>query len=430
MHFGVGGFHRAHQAMYHDRLLNAGKGFEYGICGVGVMPQDRAMKDALDAQDHLYTLVVKHADGTYEPRVIGSIVDYLFAPDDPEAVVEKLAAETTRIVSLTVTEGGYEPDNVVFRHILDALALRRERGLAPFTVMSCDNLPGNGDRTRQVCLELARGERRRIDRRRVPERDGRPDHAADHRRRPRARSSERFGIDDAWPVVCEPFTQWVLEDAFTLGRPPYEDAGVQVVDDVEPYELMKLRLLNASHQALCYFAYLDGYRLVHEAAQDPLYRTFLRGYMDREGTPTLAPVPGVDLDDYKATLIERFSNPEVRDTVARLCAESSDRIPKWLLPVIRHNLEPRRRDRAQRRRRRQLGALRRGHGRAGRADRGRRPAQGPRHRQRPERRVPRGPRAVRRPRRRPPLQVAAFDEALDSLHEHGARTTLERYQSV
>jgi mannitol 2-dehydrogenase len=149
---------------------------------------------------------------------------------------------------------------------------------------------------------------------------------------------ERFGIDDRWPVVCEPFTQWVLEDSFSAGRPPYEDAGVQVVEDVVPYELMKLRLLNASHQGMCYFGYLCGYRLVHETAQDPLFRTFLLGYMNEEATPTLAPVPGVDLDDYKHTLIERFSNPEVRDTIARLCAESSDRIPKWLLPVIREQL--------------------------------------------------------------------------------------------
>jgi mannitol 2-dehydrogenase len=154
----------------------------------------------------------------------------------------------------------------------------------------------------------------------------------------RAEVRERFGIEDQWPVVCEPFTQWVLQDAFTAGRPPYQAAGVQVVDDVEPYELMKLRLLNGSHQAMCYFAYLAGYRLVHEAAQDPLFRAFLLGYMDEEATPTLAPVPGVDLDEYKHTLIERFSNPEVRDTIARLCAQSSDRIPKWLLPVVRQQL--------------------------------------------------------------------------------------------
>src|SRR5690348_9663448 len=155
----------------------------------------------------------------------------------------------------------------------------------------------------------------------------------------RAEVADRFGIDDRWPVVCEPFVQWVLEDDFADGRPPYEDAGVQLVGEVEPYELMKLRLLNASHQALCYFAYLSGYRLVHDAAQDPLFAEFLLAYMDREATPTLEPVPGVDLDEYKHQLIDRFSNAQVRDTVARLCAESSDRIPKWLLPVIRHNLE-------------------------------------------------------------------------------------------
>ena len=344
VHFGVGGFHRAHQAMYHDRLMNDGKALEWGICGVGVMPGDRAMKEALDAQDGLYTLVVKHADGTYEPQVIGAIVEYLFAPDDPEAVLEKLASESTRIVSLTITEGGYgvDPGSPAFGLITEGLRRRRERGLEPFTVMSCDNLQGNGHLSRRAFTAFA--SLRDPELGEWVEREVRFPNSMVDRITPvttdedRAEVRERFGIDDLWPVVCEPFTQWVLEDAFSLGRPPYEEAGVQVVEDVEPYELMKLRLLNASHQALCYFAYLDGYRLVHEAAQDPLYRSFLRGYMDLEGTPTLAPVPGVDLDEYKATLIERFSNPEVRDTVARLCAESSDRIPKWLLPVVRSQL--------------------------------------------------------------------------------------------
>ena len=363
VHFGVGGFHRAHQAMYHDRLMNSGKALEWGICGVGVMPGDRAMKEALDAQDGLFTLVVKHPDGRYEPRVIGSIVEYLFAPDDVEAVIEKLAASDTRIVSLTITEGGYSIDQITgdfvpsgdvlrdaegeaprttFGLVTEALRRRRECGVAPFTVMSCDNLQGNGHLSRRAFTAFASL--------RDPElgawvaHEVRFPNSMVDRITPvttdedRAEVRERFGVDDRWPVVCEPFTQWVLEDSFTLGRPPYEDAGVQVVEDVEPYELMKLRLLNASHQALCYFAYLDGYRLVHEAAQDPLYRSFLCGYMDDEGTPTLAPVPGVDLEDYKSTLIERFSNPEVRDTVARLCADSSDRIPKWLLPVVRSQL--------------------------------------------------------------------------------------------
>ena len=365
VHVGVGGFHRAHQAMYHDRLLSKGAARDWGICGVGVLPGDLRMKQVLDAQDGLYTLVLKHSDGTYEPRVIGSIVEYLFAPDDPEAVIERMAAESTRIVSLTITEGGYNLSDVTgefdvtnpdvladlepgavprtaFGLITEALRRRWKRGLTPFTVMSCDNLQGNGHLSQRVFTAFARL------------RDPDLGHWVEHETRfpnsmvdritpvttdaDRAEVRERFGIEDQWPVVCEPYTQWVLQDAFTAGRPPYEQVGVQVVDQVEPYELMKLRLLNGSHQAMAYFGYLCGYRLVHEAAQDPLFQSFLLGYMDFEATPTLAPVPGVDLDGYKHTLIERFSNPQVRDTIARLCAESSDRIPKWLLPVVRAQL--------------------------------------------------------------------------------------------
>jgi mannitol 2-dehydrogenase len=208
--------------------------------------------------------------------------------------------------------------------------------------MSCDNLQGNGQLARKAFSAFA--SLRDPELGAWIEREVRFPNSMVDRITPvttdedRKEVRERFGIDDRWPVVCEPFTQWVLEDSFSNGRPRYERAGVQIVDDVEPYELMKLRLLNASHQALCYFGYLCGYRLVHEAAQDPLFQRFLLGYMDEEATPTLAPVPGVDLDAYKRTLIERFGNPEVRDTIARLCAESSDRIPKWLLPVIRHQL--------------------------------------------------------------------------------------------
>jgi mannitol 2-dehydrogenase len=365
VHIGVGAFHRAHQAMYHDQLMNQGKALDWGICGVGVMPPDRRMKQVLDAQDGLYTLVIKHPDGTYEPRVIGSIVEYLFAPDDPEAVIEKMADAATRIVSLTVTEGGYNihavtgefdatnPDvaadlvpgavpRTSFGFITEALQRRRERGITPFTVMSCDNLQGNGHLSHKVFTAFAR-----LRDAELGEWVGRevsfPNSMVD-RITPvttdddRNEVKRRFGIDDSWPVVCEPFTQWVIEDRFAAGRPPYENAGVQIVDDVVPYELMKLRLLNASHQGLAYFGHLCGYRLVHDAAQDPLFRKFLLGYMNEEATPTLSPVPGVDLDAYKNTLIDRFSNPEVRDTIARLAAESSDRIPKWVLPVIREQL--------------------------------------------------------------------------------------------
>jgi mannitol 2-dehydrogenase len=364
VHLGVGAFHRAHQAMYHDRLLAAGAS-EWGICGMGVLDADARMRDALHAQRGLYTLVERGPDGD-EAAVIGSITGYRLAPDDPEAAIEQLAAENTRIVSLTVTEGGYnisdvtgefdpehadvvhdlesgEPPRTTFGLVAEALHRRRERGLAPFTVMSCDNLPHNGKLARLAFTTFARL--------REPElADWMDEHVefpnsmvdritpatTDDDRRLVA---ERFGIEDRWPVVCEPFVQWVLEDRFCAGRPAYEQAGVQVVEDVTPYELMKLRLLNASHQAIAYFGHLCGFELVHDAAQDEPMRRFLRAYMDREGAPTLPAVPGVDLDEYKDTLLERFANPAVRDTIPRLCAESSDRIPKWLVPVIRENLE-------------------------------------------------------------------------------------------
>ncbi|MCC9194699.1 mannitol dehydrogenase family protein [Arthrobacter sp. zg-Y916] len=366
VHFGVGGFHRAHQAMYLDRLMNAGKALDWGICGVGVLPADAAMKSVMDAQDCLYTLVLKNPDGTREGRVIGSITEYLLVPEDPEAVIAKMASPQIRIVSLTITEGGYNFHHVtgdfdadtpdvqadlapgavpatVFGLVTEALARRRDAGVPPFTVMSCDNIQGNGDVARRMFTAFADlrdpklGEWMRanvafpnsmVDRITPVTTD------AD-----RAMVAEDFGIEDAWPVVSEDFEQWVLEDHFPLGRPPFEDAGVQVVDDVEPYELMKLRLLNASHQGLCYFGYLAGYRYAHEVCQDPVFARFLLDYMEREATPTLKPLPGVDLDEYRHKLIERFSNEHVRDTLARLCAESSDRIPKWLLPVIRENLE-------------------------------------------------------------------------------------------
>ena len=147
-----------------------------------------------------------------------------------------------------------------------------------------------------------------------------------------------YGLEDGWPVVCEPFAQWALEDHFPLGRPAFEQVGVQVVEDVAPYELMKLRLLNAGHQAMCYLGYLSGYRYAHEVCGDELFTDFLLAYMDREATPTLEPVPGVDLDEYKHQLIERFANPEIKDTLARISAAGSDRIPKWLVPVIKHQL--------------------------------------------------------------------------------------------
>lgn len=366
VHFGVGAFHRAHQAMYLDRLLEAGGAQEWGICGVGVMERDAALRDVLADQDHLYALTTKAPDGVVETRIIGSIITHLHAPDDPAAVLARMVDPSTRIVSLTITEGGYsindatgefdprdagtladladpdQPPRSVLGFITAALRARREAGTVPFTVMSCDNIQGNGEVCRRAVVAFAE----RID----------PELAAWIRAEVafpssmvdritpvttdevRAELQTDHGIEDGWPIRSEAFTQWVLEDHFTAGRPALETVGVQVVDDVEPYELMKLRLLNAGHQAIAHLATLDGSVWVHEAAQDPLFQNFLQAYFHRDAIPTLAPVPGVDLDAYCDELIARFGNEAVRDTLARLATDSSDRIPKFLLPVLRARL--------------------------------------------------------------------------------------------
>ncbi|MDT5114888.1 MAG: mannitol 2-dehydrogenase [Mycobacterium sp.] len=342
-HIGTGHFHRAHQAMYIDRLLRQGLAHEWGICGVGVMPGDWTMRDVLTDQDGLYTLILEKPDGSRDAHVIGSIIDYRYAPDDPESALEMLAAPTTRIISLTITEGGYrDPDGPAFALIVEALDRRRRRGIAAPTIVSCDNIENNGAIAARAVLANAES--------RDP---GLAQWIAEEARFPSsmvdritpattvqmaAEVRRDFGVNDRWPVVAEPFSAWVLEDEFADGRPPLEQAGVLLVDDVAPYELMKLRLLNAGHQCLAYFAHLCGFEFVHEAAGDPVFADFLLAYFESEAIPTLPPVPGIDLHEFTRTLIERFANPGVRDTVARLCAFSSDRIPKWLIPVICDNL--------------------------------------------------------------------------------------------
>jgi mannitol 2-dehydrogenase len=342
-HIGAGHFHRAHQAAYINMLLQQGLAHEWGICGVGVMPADWTMRDVLNGQDGLYTLILENPDGTRDAEVIGSIIDYRYAPDDPESALDVLAAESTRIISLTITEGGYrDPYGPAFTLITEALARRRKQGIPAPTIVSCDNIENNGEVAKRTVLASAE----RTD----PEL---AEWVGEHARFPNsmvdritpattlemaAEVRRDFGVDDRWPVVAEPFSAWVIEDDFADGRPPLGKAGVLVVDDVRPYELMKLRMLNAGHQCLCYFAHLCGFEFVHDAAQDPLFAKYLLSYLEDEAIPTLPPVPGVDLHQFAGTLIERFANPAVRDTVARICAYSSDRIPKWLFPVITDNL--------------------------------------------------------------------------------------------
>jgi mannitol 2-dehydrogenase len=364
VHMSLGGFHRAHQAVYLDDLLHL-DGPRWGICGVGLLPQDARMRDVMRAQDCLYTVVERSAAGN-RARVIGSIVECLHAPADPQKVVEKMASPDCRIASLTITEGGYyvnqgtgqfndaHPDiqrdlahphepSSSFGLLAEALDRRRQRGLPPFTVQSCDNLQGNGDVTRKMFLAFASLRDRALGAW-LSEKGSFPNAMVD-RITPattdehRALVRDEIGIADGWPVVTEPFKQWVIEDRFPLGRPQWERVGAQMTSDVHPYEMMKIRLLNASHQALCYIGMLLGYRFADETMADADIRKLVETMMNVEVTPLLPDVPGIDLAQYKRTLVERFSNPTLRDQLARIGTEGSARIPKFVLPSVLERLE-------------------------------------------------------------------------------------------
>jgi mannitol 2-dehydrogenase len=365
MHVGVGGFHRAHQAVYMDDLFNQGGDPQWGYCGVGLLKHDARIRDVMRSQDCLYALVERSMEGD-KARIIGSIVNFLFAPDDPQKVIEQMASPNTRIVSLTITEGGYyidqstgeldakHPDiqydlahphepHCSFGYLLEALDRRRNRGLPPFTLMSCDNIQSNGEVAKKMLTAFAEL-RDPVFRNWLRENCLFPNSMVD-RITPattdehRTLVKEKFGIDDGWPVMTEPFKQWVIEDHFEQGRPAWESVGAQMTTDVLPYEKMKLRLLNASHQALCYIGMLLGYEFVHETMEDRDIRKLVKKMMDEEVTPLLSEVPGVDLTDYKRTLIERFANPAIRDQLSRIGIYGSSGIPKFVLPSIQEQLQ-------------------------------------------------------------------------------------------
>ena len=379
VHLGVGGFHRSHMALYTcDALSSQGTDGGWAICGVGLMPGDALMRDALTSQDCMYT-VLSRGQNTNEARVCGSIVKYLLAPDDPEAVLAQMSAETTKIVSLTITEKGYcakdlgamlldESHPFVVHdqatpatpqsglgYVVASLARRRAAGLPPFTVLSCDNLQGNGTTARTLTLAMAKlmapslgasGEglvafiessvhfpNTMVDRITPATTDEVRAAVAD------------FGVEDTWPVAAEDYIQWVIEDEFPLGRPAWEKAApigaesaALLVADVVPYELMKLRLLNGGHSALAYTSYLLGHRTTDAAMADDDVSTFVKAYM-AEVHPRVAAVPGVDLVAYQARLIERFSNPAIGDQIQRLCEDGSQKmeVPHHPLAPLEHH---------------------------------------------------------------------------------------------
>ncbi|CAN7438814.1 mannitol dehydrogenase family protein [Devosia sp. LjRoot3] len=357
VHFGVGNFHRAHQAVYLDALFNLGEGHDWALIGAGVRETDEAMRQKLSAQDWLTTVVEQEADSS-SAHITGVMIDYL-KPGDSAAVIAKLADPAIRIVSLTITEGGYyidpasqkfdpkHPDiaydaahfdapKTAFGLILAGLVKRRDAGLQPFTVMSCDNIPGNGHVTENAVAGLAA----LIDpalaawiKSSVAFPNGMVDRITPATSdREKKLLADNFGIDDAWPVFCENFKQWVLEDNFPAGRPALEKVGVQFVPDVAPYEHMKIRILNGGHATIAYPAGLMDIHFVHEAMENPLVAAFLKKVETEEIIPVVPPVPDTDLNDYLALCEKRFANPKIGDTIRRLCLDGSNRQPKFIIP--------------------------------------------------------------------------------------------------
>lgn len=364
LHFGVGNFHRSHQAVYLDQLFGAGLDHDWAIVGAGVFPAEEAGRQKLAGQDWL-TTVVEQDSGHMSARVTGAMIDFI-RPGDTAAVIDRLADPAIRIVSLTITEGGYFIDpasgvfnpthpqivadaadiaapRTVFGLILAGLMRRRDEGTVPFTVMSCDNIPHNGRVTADAVIGLAR----LVDERLadwVREHVAFPNSMVDRitpatTDRERTILAEQFGVDDAWPVFCEPFKQWVLEDRFPDGRPALEKVGAQFVDDVAPFELMKIRILNGGHATIAYPAGLMDIHFVHEAMQHPLVSAFLAKLERTEIMPTVPPVPGVVLEDYCKLIERRFANPKIGDTVRRLCLDGSNRQPKFIIPTIADRLK-------------------------------------------------------------------------------------------
>jgi fructuronate reductase/mannitol 2-dehydrogenase len=363
VHISVGGFSRAHQMVYFDEIAENRISDEWGVVGIGL--HRRQMKDALEPQDLLYTVVERSAEQE-RARVVGAMIRYHFAPEDPAAVLDVLADERTRLVTMTITgtayrldpeTGEFDPDDDELRWDLDhpdeprsvfgvlvgALDRRRRAGIAPFTLLSCDNMRHNGEAARTAVVGFAalRDEGLATW---IAANVAFPSSMVD-RITPQTSPEEReeivrtFGVDDQWPVVTEPFSQWIVEDAFCNGRPPLDQVGVRIVDDVARYELMKTRLLNASHSALGYLGYLAGYSRTDEVMADPVFHDYIARLMDQEVSPLLPDPHGVDLADYRRTLLERFANPAIGDQLERLCGRGSTKVPNYLLPSLRDALD-------------------------------------------------------------------------------------------
>lgn len=363
LHMSVGGFHRSHQAVYLDEFLNQFGG-DWMITGVGLLPQDIDNLKILEKQDSLYSVLERSPDGDHV-RIVGSMKDVIHAPSNPKAVIEKIASPEIKIVSLTVTEKGYyyddkrnlnaahpaiqndselpEAPQTAYGYLVKGLQLRRANNAGPVTIMCCDNLPGNGHITEHLLMQfVAIADPSLADW--IRENVSFPNAMVDRitpvtTDKIREILKSNFNLNDGWPVVCEDYIQWIIEDKFIAGRPALENVGVQFVAEVDPYEKMKVRLLNGSHSALSYVSYLMGYREVDKAMADPMISKFVRAYMDECITPSVPDVPGIDLDAYKDKLISRFANPSISDQVQRLAEDGSQKIRNAIVPPLEFQLK-------------------------------------------------------------------------------------------
>ena len=347
VHVGVGGFHRAHLAVYVHELASRGSGM--GIVGLGLLARDAEMASALRSQDCLYTLIEKNG-GEPSARVIGSITEFVHAPAGHDhAAVALISAPSTTILSLTITESGYaelpatEGERTTFDRIAAGLAARRDRSSGRLTILSCDNVPRNGDAARQATLSAAG----RLDPALAAwvERHCTFPNSMVDRITPATSREDRdwlrdsAGIVDGWPVVSESFRQWVMEDDFATERPPWEDAGALFTNRIDDWEQYKLRMLNAGHSCMAYLSALAGITYVHEAMAVGAIREFVAGLIRREALPSLVEIPGHPREDYAASVLERFTNAGVRDQIARLCIDGSAKFPPFLMPTIEWQLE-------------------------------------------------------------------------------------------
>ncbi|MCT6856100.1 MAG: mannitol dehydrogenase family protein [Bombella apis] len=364
VHFGVGNFFRAHLGYYVDRVLALPGQEQWGITGVGLRSGERSEKKAEEfrAQEGLYSLTEIAADGTTQIRVMGGLRDYLQAPDEPEKVLALLADKATKIISMTITEGGYNIDETtgefrlthpevkedladpqhpktVFGYVVEGLRRRREAGHGGLTVMSCDNLRHNGDVSRKAFVGYARavdGELAQWIEQNVTFPNAMVDRITPSvSSEGKAKLNERSGLDDLQPLISEDFIQWVIEDRFAAGRPAFEKVGVEFSDQVSAYEHAKIRMLNSSHLILSAAGMLLGLKLVDQVlAEQPVHK-FVDLMLEKDVIPTLKAPPGVDLHKYKATLLSRFSNKAMADQVARIASDATSKAQVFWTETVR-----------------------------------------------------------------------------------------------